>query len=70
MIAHHPKQFFFSQKIGLILLVSIIIVEQTFSIMKFVKNHLWSLESDRMNDSLVVYVGNNKFNNIYNKSIA
>ena len=29
-----------------------------------------SLESDGINDSLVVYIRNNKFNNIDNESIA
>ena len=29
-----------------------------------------SLESDGISDSLVVYIGNNKFNNINNESIA
>ena len=29
-----------------------------------------SLELDEINDSLVVYIGNNKFNNINDESIA
>lgn len=67
MIAHHPKKISFLKN----MVNSSSLYNNSRTNVFSNKTHAKSsLESDGISDSLVFYIGNNKFNNIDNESIA